>query len=481
MPRPSHKRVGRKGAAAIFLVPLLFATTPVLQAGAAPAAAVQADESRVAAMRAYLDAARDQWRFQGAVIVARKGKPVIELGIGLADLRTDAPDTPATKFMIGSVGKTITAAAILQLEEAGQLRLTDAVSTHLPDYPAATGSRITIHQLLSHTAGIPEAALDPRRTAEMSRPVGPAELLALFKDRPLDFEPGSKYQYSNSGYVILGLIIEKLSGKSYYDYVEERILRPLGMRSTGYAEKGAEPPEFARGFSEALDGSLRPAPFIHPSWGYAAGAFSSTVGDMLAWDRGLASGKVLSPASIEKMFRPVMDSYGYGWLVRETFGRKGQFHGGGLPGFSAWIERWPDDDAFVAVLANIVTAPTGEIGRSLAAALFGERYAMPAARTAAVVDPKLLDDYVGSFRIDAETVRDIVREGNALFVSRNGGRRVPILPFEKDGFFFPGDKGTFLRFTRDEAGKVNGHIFHQLGVDERAVKSGGSIHNPRFR
>lgn len=460
-------------SAATILVLFSFIVMPIPLSEAAPAAAAQADEGRAAALRAYLDAADTQWRFQGAVIAARNGRAVVERGIGLADLRTDAANTPATRFMIGSVTKTITAAAVLQLEEAGRLRLSDPIVKHLPDYPAASGSRITIQELLSHTAGVPEPAMDPRRTGEMSRPVGPAELLALFKDRPLDFEPGAKYRYSNSGYVILGMIIEKLSGMSYYDYVADRIFRPLGMKASGYREKGADPPEFARGLSEAPDGGLLPAPIIHPSWGYAAGALHSTVGDMLAWDRGLSAGKVLSPGSLEKMFRPVMGGYGTGWLIAETFGRKDQFHGGGVPGFSAWIERWPDDGAFVAVLGNVGSAPTGEIGRSLAAILFGERYEMPVARKAVKAGPKILDEYVGTFRIDGQTSRTVVREGNALYVARNGGRRVPILPFGKDGFFFPNDKGASLRFTRDKAGRVDGQVFHQLGVDERAVRIRG--------
>jgi D-alanyl-D-alanine carboxypeptidase len=437
---------------------------------AAPACAAQAQEGPAAAMRAYLDAAAANWQFQGAVIVAAKGRTILERGVGLADLRTQAANTPATRFMIGSVAKTITAAAVLQLEEAGKLRLSDPIVKHLPDYPAGTGARVTIHHLLSHTSGIPEPAMDPRKMTETSRPVRPAELLDLFKDRPLDFEPGAKYQYSNSGYVVLGVIIEKVSGQSYYDYIGERIFRPLGMKDTGYREKDADPPEFARGLTEGPDGELRPAPVIHPSWGYSAGSLYSTVGDMLRWDRGLSEGKILSRASLARMFQPVKDSYGYGWLIAETFGRKDEFHGGGLPGFSAWIERWPDDGAFVAVLSNTVAAPTGEIGRSLAAILFGKPYETPALRKAVPLDPKELDAYVGVYEIDADNTRTVSRDGGSLFVARNGGRRYPILPFEKDGFFFPNDRGIVLRFIRDGASQVSGQVFHQLGVDERAVK-----------
>jgi CubicO group peptidase (beta-lactamase class C family) len=464
-----------------FLLLFLLSFLPTLLLARPSFSFSQFDKDTTAALQAYLDAAHKNWNFQGSVLAAKNGDVVFKQGIGLADVTTNAPNTPATRFLIGSVTKTFTAAAILQLEEKGKLNLNDPITKYLPEYPAKTGDRITIHQLLSHTSGVPEVAAAPQQLGDISKPKKPENLIALFKDRPLDFEPGEKYQYSNSGYVILGAIIEQVSGQSYYDYVQDHIFRPLGMKDSGYSEDYNERPGFARGYGEGRDGRLMPAPYIHPSLGHAAGALYSTVEDMLKWDQALSSEKILSRGPLAKMFRPVKDDYGYGWLITETFGRKDIFHGGGTPGFSAWVERWPDEKMFVAVLANTAAAPSGEIGRSLAAILFGEKYEPPKIRVPIRLDPKLLDNYVGVYRIDAENFRVISREGDSLFVSRNKGRKFPILPFAADEFFFPNDKGAFLRFIRDKSGRVDRQVFHQLGVDEKAVRLSEAEAEKRLR
>ncbi|MDH7513783.1 MAG: serine hydrolase [Clostridiales bacterium] len=445
-----------------FLLPLLlpspsFASSPV-------------EKDTAAALLAYLDAANKNWNFQGSVLAARDGDVVLKRGVGLADVKADRLNTPSTRFLVGSITKTFTAAAVLQLEERGLLSLKDPVVKHLSGYPKKTGARMTIHHLLSHTSGVPELAAAPGRLGDLAKPRKPMDLIALFKDRPLDFEPGEKHQYSNSGYVILGAIIEKASGQSYCEYIQGHIFRPLGMKDSGCCEDYNDRPDFARGYVEGRDGKLMPAPYVHPSLGYAAGALHSTVGDMLKWDQALSSNKILSRASLDKMFRPVKDDYGYGWLITRTFGREDVFHGGGTPGFSAWIERWPEEKMFIAVLSNTAGAPAGEIGRSLAAILFGEKYEPPRIRGAIQLSAEVLEDYVGVYKIDAENFRVISREDGSLFVARNDGRRFPILPFARDEFFFPTDKGASLRFTRDKSGRIDGQVFHQLGVDEKAVK-----------
>jgi CubicO group peptidase (beta-lactamase class C family) len=481
----SRARSGLCQTPLAFLLPFfwLFLSTPLLALLIVPPsfAVSPADKDTMAALQVYLDAAHTNWNFHGSVLAAKNGAVVLKRGVGLADISTKAANTSSTRFLIGSVTKTFTAAAILQLEEKGKLSLNDNIVKYLPEYPAKTGARITIHHLLSHTSGVPEAAAAPQQLGDIAKPKKPQDLIALFKDRPLDFEPGEKYQYSNSGYVILGAIIEKVSGKSYYDYVQDYIFRPLGMKDSGYSEDYNERPDFARGYGEGGDSRLVPAPYIHPSLGHAAGALYSTVEDMLKWDRALSSEKILSRGSLEKMFSPVKGNYGYGWLITETFGRMDIFHGGGTPGFSAWIERWPDEKTFVAVLSNTAAAPAGETGRSLAAILFGEKCEPPKARLAIRLDSKVLEDYVGIFRIDAENFRVISREGDSLFVSRNNGRKFPILPFAKNEFFFPNDKGASLRFTRDKSGRVDGQVFHQLGVDEKSVRLSEAEAKKRLR
>jgi CubicO group peptidase (beta-lactamase class C family) len=420
-------------------------------------------------MQEYLNAAGRFWNFQGAVLAAKEGRVVFKAGYGLADAEKKIPNTPGTKYLIASITKTFTASAVLVLEEEGRLKLSDPIANYLEDFPPDTGAKITIHHILSHTSGIPEAAADPRSLGDLTRPRTPEELIVLFKDKPLEFEPGTGCRYSNSGYVLLGKIIERVSGRSYYDFVREKIFVPLGMKETGGGDD-RDVAELAVGYREERDGHLVRAPVIHPSLGYSAGALYSTVEDLFKWDQGLDSEKILSGNSLKKMFTSYQDHYGYGWLIMNAWGRKSMGHGGGAPGFSSWIERWPRERAFVAVLSNNGRTPAGEVGRSLAAILFGQEYQLPESRKIIRLDPEVLDEYVGTYTIDARNSRRVVRQGQALFVERAGGQRYPIEPSDKDTFFFAHDRGASIRFFRDGAGEVSGHIFHQLGVDERAKK-----------
>ncbi len=421
-------------------------------------------------MQEYLNAAVRFWNFQGSVLAAKDGRVVFKAGYGLADAEKKIPSTPATKYLIASITKTFTAAAVLLLEEEGLLKLSDPIAKYLEDYPPETAAKVTIHHLLSHTSGIPEAAADPRSLGDLTKPRTPEELIALFKDKPLEFEPGAGCRYSNSGYVVLGKIIECASGRSYYDYVREKIFLPLGMKDSGVGGADRDVAELAVGYIEGRDGRLVKAPIIHPSLGYSAGAFYSTVEDLLKWDQALDSAKLLSQGSLKKMFTPFQDHYGYGWLIMNAWGRVSIGHGGGAPGFSSWIERWPGERTFVVVLSNNGRTPTGEVGRSLAAILFDREYQFPESQEIIRLNPEVLDEYVGTYRIDAQNSRRVVRQGQALFVERSGGQRFPIEPYDKDMFFFAHDRGASIRFIRDDAGMVSGHIFHQLGVDETAKK-----------
>ena len=441
----------------------------ILFAGLNSTVSLREDGDILGRMKEYLSAACRFWNFQGSVLAAKNGRVILKTGYGPADVDGQVPNTPETKFPLASITKTFTAAAVMMLEEEGFLKLNDPISKYLEDYPPEAASRVTVHHLLSHTSGIPEAAADPRSLGDLSQPRTPGELVALFKDKPLDFEPGSEYRYSNSGYIVLGRIIESVSGKQYYDFVRERILLPLGMKDSGVCAGESPLPRSAVGYMEGRDGRLMKAPVVHPSLGYSAGAFCSTVGDLLNWNKGLDSAKILSQASLEKMFKPSLGGYGYGWLIMEAWGCKSIAHGGGAPGFASWIERWPDEEAFIAVLSNNGRTPAGEIGRSLAAILFGQAYELPRPLAAVSLSTDVLDEYVGTYRIDDRTTRRVVRQGRALFVER-GGRRYPIVPIEKDRFFFAHDRGASIRFIRNRAGMITGHVFHQLGVDKAAEK-----------
>jgi len=307
-------------------------------------------------------------RFMGSVLIARSGRVLVEKGYGMADLELDVPNTPQTKFRLGSITKQFTAAAILQLEEQGKLSVNDPISKYFVESPAAWKD-ITIHHLLTHTSGIPNYTDFPGFMAnETRKPLTVPLLIGLFESKPLDFEPGAKWKYSNSAYELLGYVIEKLSGVSYEDYLKQHIFDPLEMRSTGYDHAAPVIRNRASGYA-VKNGQFENAPFLDMSIPYSAGALYSTVDDLYRWDRALYTEKVLGRKAIEKMYTPFKNNYAYGWDVRET-PRRQYAHGGGIFGFSTFIIRYPADDALIVVLSNIQEAPAGKIAADLSAILF---------------------------------------------------------------------------------------------------------------
>lgn len=427
-------------------------------------------ESLQSKLEGYLRAAEREWGFQGSVLVARGDKVILKKALGAADRANGIPNTPETRFLIASITKVFTATAVMKLAEEGLVRLEDSAVRYLPDFKDIVSGDIKISHLLSHSSGLPEFSPGAMGQAKTSEPVEPRTFVASLRGRKPLFSPGGEARYSNIGYILLGLVIENVTGESYYDWVGAHILKPLGMRDSGVSADYLSGPGFARGYVEDTRGDLRPAPYIHPTWGYSAGALFSTVEDLLKLDRALSSAGFLSAGSQEAMFRPQNPSFGYGWLVDSAFGRRTEAHGGGAPGYSAWIERWPEEGTFIAVLGNVTAAPAGEIGRSLAAAVFGEPYEMPVRRTAVSVTPDLLDEFIGSYKTKNGEVRYVAREGDAIFVSRGDGPRFLIVPYAEDSFFLPHDKAPFIRFVRDENGRVTGQVFHLLGVSETALK-----------
>jgi CubicO group peptidase (beta-lactamase class C family) len=459
----SQKRLASGGGAGILSAGFLLAVV-CLSSCRGP------NTSNAASLTSYLKAARRAWNFYGAVLVARGEKVIFRGGYGFADAAGTRKNTPSTKFSIGSITKTLTAVAVLQLKDTGLVDLDAPVTDYVPEYSPPGSQGVTLRRLLAHSAGVPDVGLDPRTLGDLTKPRSPLDLIGLIRNKPLDFEPGTKSRYSNAGYVLLGLVIERVSGKSYADYLQNYILRPLGMSQTSYGVGASAETGLARGLIESAEGRPRDAPLFHPSLGYSAGGLFSTAEDMWKLNRGLEGDGILAAISRAQMYAPQRDGFGLGWLIMQTWGRRDIAHGGGAPGYSAWIESWPDDGVFLAVLSNTGGSPVGEIGRSLAAILFGRDVQVPTARRAIAVDLAAYAEYVGTYEIRPEGRREILVDGGRLFVRRDNGLRYPILPCEKDVFFFPNDKGATLRFVRDEAGRVSGHVFHQLGVDEIAEK-----------
>lgn len=296
--------------------------------------------------------------FNGAVLVATNGEIVLSKGYGLANLEWDVPNRADTKFRLGSITKQFTSMIIMQLVEEGRFSLDAAVAELLPYYRKDTGEKISVHNLLTHTSGLPNYTALPGFMSDVSRdPFGVEEFVKAYCSGDLEFEPGSEFSYSNSGYFVLGAIIEQVTGETYEQQLKTRILDPLGMRDTGY-DHGAEVIERRASGYERTDRGHRNAPYLDMSIPFAAGALYSTVEDLLRWDQALYGDTLLGETSKKTMFKPFLDEYAYGWGVTTVpVGPDGASrtiiaHGGGINGFSTLIARVIEDRHLVVLMNN---------------------------------------------------------------------------------------------------------------------------------
>ena len=401
-------------------------------------------------------------RFIGSVLVAKGGQVLIEKGYGMADMEWDVPNTPATKFRLGSITKQFTATAILQLQEQHKLSVNDKACGYF-EACAEAWKGITIQQLLTHTSGIPSYTDDKEfvKPKFMRVPLTPAEIVLLSKDKPLEFDSGTKFKYDNTGYIFLGAIIEKVSGEKYADYLKKHIFDPLGMMDSGYDNPKTILKNRASGYGPQGSGFAN-ADYLDMSLPYAAGSLYSTVKDLYKWDRALYGDTVLTKASRDEMFTPVKDGYGYGIMTAPMFEHKHLGHGGGINGFSSMISRFPDDDAVVIVLSNNAAGDASGVARNLAGTLFGAKVSLPGERVEVPVDPKILDGYVGVYQVGPLRIA-VTREGDHLMIAPTGQGRFPAFASSEKEFFMK-VVDAVLTFTAGPDGKATEMQLQQNGA-----------------
>lgn len=391
--------------------------------------------------------------FMGSVLVAKGGHILLEKGYGMADLEWSVPNTPDARFRIGSMTKQFTATAIMQLAEQHKLSVQDHACKYFDQCPDAW-KQITVHQLLSHTSGIPSYT-DNKQFATppfLRLPKTPAEILLWTKDKPLEFEPGTKWMYSNSGYIFLGIIVEKVSGEKYASYLQKHIFEPLGMLSSGYDETNVVLPHRASGY-QPCGQSICNSDYIDMSLPYAAGSLYSTVGDLYKWDRALYTAKVLSKASLDLMFTPVRNEYGYGWMLGPMANHKQIGHGGGIPGFSSYIARFPDDDAAVIVLSNNIQGNAAAVAAALAGTLFGERVDVPHEMKPITLPPAILDRYTGKYQVGPMVITFTDDDGHFM-VAPQGQPKIEAKASSENQFFIEA-VGAVFTFTVGPDGKTH--------------------------
>lgn len=418
-------------------------------------------------MHALAEAQAAGDKFMGAVLVAKNGEVLLERSYGFANVEWQLRHTPETKFRLGSITKQFTAAAILLLEERGRLKTDDPVAKHVPDAPAAW-EKITLHHLLTHTSGLPSFTGFPDyRTWKLSANDA-AKTVQHFRDRPLEFAPGEKFAYSNSGYVLLGHIIERVSGQTYARFVQENLLQPLGMNDSGYDWNADVLPQRAAGYEPGPKG-LRNASFIDMHVPHAAGALYSTPRDLLRWTEGLFGGKLLSAASLAKMTTPHKSDYAAGVVVQTLRGRKEIAHSGGIDGFNTHLAYYPDEKLTIIVLSNVSSRAPSELSRQLSALMAGEDVKLPAERHEIEVSIAALQSYVGVYRLNPRVTNTIRLVDGRLTTQLSGQRQLPLFA-ESETKFFLKVVDAQVEFLKDDAGRVTHLVLHQNGREQKAPR-----------
>ena len=417
----------------------------------------------------YMQASMKIDHFMGSILVAQRGRVLVSKGYGMAKIKLDIPNGPDTEFRIGSITKQFTAMAILELQARGKLSIQDPVCKYVPHCPK-DWAPVKIYNLLTHTSGIPNFTSFPNYLKIEAQPITPAELLADFENKPLDFQPGAKFSYSNSGYEVLGYIIQRVSGETYQNFLEQNIFGPLRLKNTGYDSSHPTSRNHALGYMYSQTGYV-PARFVNMDVPFSAGALYSTVLDLYKWDRALAADKLIPKELLNQMFAPHVAMggpgnahYGFGWVISTEFGHKEISHSGGIEGFTSLNSWFSDDDAYIIVLDNVTSPEVGAVGRALAAILFGHKYELPKAHKAVALSSDALQKFVGQYQLAPKFILTVRRTGDQLFTQATGQPSVPIFPESQTKFFLKAVDAQ-ITFVEGPTGQVTGLVLHQTGRD----------------
>lgn len=415
-----------------------------------------------------LDAYARQYKFNGTVLVAKKGEILLEKGYGFRNIKPSIPNDENSIFQIGSVTKQFTAVIILKLQEQGKLSVKDKLSKYFPDYP--NGDKITIENLLTHTSGIYNYTNNASfMKNEVSKSKSRDSIIALFRDQPLNFEPGSKFSYSNSGYSLLGYIIEKVTNKPYEKVMREMILQPLNMDNSGFDFTHLKVPGKASGYFYIAKDSNQVSPIVDSTVSFSAGSLFSTVGDLYKWDRAISSGKILSAGSWKSAFTPFLSKYGYGWHMDTIYGKPVISHSGGIHGFSSIVTRFPEEDAVIILLNNGGTPNLTKISNDLAAVLFNKTVELPGAKTEMKFEENFLKQYEGEYQLTQNFSIRVWVENGKLMAQATGQQAFELFA-ESETKFFLKVVDAQLEFVKDDKGAVQKLILYQNGMKVEGKK-----------
>ncbi|WMM23928.1 serine hydrolase [Tissierella sp. MB52-C2] len=430
------------------------------------------DEAISNKLDTYMKALQEKQNFSGSILVAKEGNILLNQGYGFADIDQATMNRSQTKFAIGSVTKQFTAMAIMQLSEKGLINMEDSLSKYLPDFP--NGESITIHNLLTHSSGLANFTdLEEFYTLSVNK-LNPMDILDLIKDKPLMFKPGESFSYNNTNYLILGILIEKLSNMSYEEYLQKNILTPINMNNTGISYGKNNGLHDATAYS----GHLEVAPIddeVVLRGTYSAGNMYSTTEDLYRWSEALKTEKLVKKETMNQIFTEHIDmeeagSYGYGWMIIDSGVGKMILHGGNTLGFTSDIVRFTDLDMTIVILSNKGYYDTTTLTNTLTSIVLGGSYELPATLVEIEIeDTDLYDNYIGEYELAPEAIYTITREGNNIFAQLTGQGKFEIFPSSENEFFYK-IVDAKITFVKDDNGNVTNLILHQMGQDMPAMK-----------
>lgn len=430
----------------------------------------------------YLTTRTEMGAFSGAVLIARDGKVILRKGYGYADVDARKPFTPETEFEVASISKMFTSMAALKLRDEGKLKLDESICKSIDPCPAAW-QPITIQELMRHTSGIPdyEEALElgsPKYFDFMMKPDSSRRILDEAKNKPLDFAPGTKFNYSNTGYIALAFVIGKAAGEPFARFVRERILRPAGMSHSGVLGTGELPKNLAFGYTHGelgWDAYLAGVPLTEehlekqpmlPLTPPAGDAWLySTVDDLYRWST-LMDGSPLA----KEIFTPGLDNYGYGWFIDTSLGHRRYRHTGSLPGYVSQLIKFPDDKITIVILSNLDRAPMLHTGRNLMMISLGQPYDPPVRGKVVKLDDAQIQALEGEYKMEDGTPLTIHNSPRYLLAEKKGAFTAGLIPLSPTRFFMPLSDGV-VTFTLDEHGVAQKVNLHYSAIDHVATRA----------
>ncbi|WP_126654057.1 serine hydrolase [Chryseobacterium aureum] len=406
-------------------------------------------------------------KFNGTALVHYQHQNIFERSYGWQDAGKKIPNQDKSVYQIASLTKSFTALVIVKLNEEGKLTFKDPISKFIPDYPR--GNEITIEHLLTHTSGIYEVLRNTTyfNMLHTGKSIAKSKALSFFKNEPLDFEPGSQFSYTNSGYIVLGMIIEKITGLSYENAVRKNILEPLKMTHTGFDYSALKSPYKTVPYSYISKTKQERTQVWNSTLTGPAGQIYSTVEDLYRYYMGMRDYKIVSKEAFKKATTPYLSGYGYGWFIDDLYGKKLINHGGNIEGSTSYFAMLPDDDLCIILLNNITSKKLEKAGNTILAALLGQLYTLPQPKKEVTLSADILKKYTGDYKLSDHSVIHILSENGQLFIQYDKNPKIRMLA-EKEDIFFLQDDDSEISFIFKEGEK--GVITIKKGLSSKTAE-----------